>query len=97
MFLQVFFVLRKKSKQITFLHCYHHAGMVFAAYMNMKFNSGGGHGVFLGIVNSYVHVIMYVYYLATSLDMNVGNYWKKFITQIQLVIKFRFLFEMIIN
>lgn len=59
--------------------------MVFAAYLHMKFNSGGGHGVFLGIVNSYVHVIMYGYYLATSLNMNVGNYWKKFITQIQLV------------
>lgn len=82
---QIFFVLRKKSNQISFLHCYHHAGMLIITYFHMRFSSGGGHGMVVGIGNMYVHVVMYCYYLATSLDLNVGKFWKKFITQIQLV------------
>lgn len=38
--LQVFFVLRKKNNQITFLHVYHHAGMVIATFVYFKFLSG---------------------------------------------------------
>lgn len=37
---QVFFVLRKKTSQISFLHVYHHAGMVFASYVCSKFIPG---------------------------------------------------------
>lgn len=36
----VFFVLRKKNNQITFLHIYHHAGMVFGTYISCKFLTG---------------------------------------------------------
>lgn len=39
--LQVFFVLRKKNSQISFLHVYHHAGMIFGTYIHTKFLSGG--------------------------------------------------------
>lgn len=39
-FMQVFFVLRKKNNQISFLHVYHHAGMVVATYIYSKFLSG---------------------------------------------------------
>lgn len=38
--LQVFFVLRKKNNQITFLHVYHHGGMVLATFIYFKFLSG---------------------------------------------------------
>lgn len=38
--LQVFFVLRKKNNQISFLHVYHHGGMVFATFIFFKFLSG---------------------------------------------------------
>lgn len=38
--LQVFFVLRKKNNQITFLHVYHHAGMVAATFVYIKFLNG---------------------------------------------------------
>lgn len=36
----VFFVMRKKYNQITFLHTYHHAGMVFGTYITSKFLAG---------------------------------------------------------
>lgn len=44
----IFFVLRKKNNQVTFLHIYHHAIMVFGCYLYIKFMSGGGHALLLG-------------------------------------------------
>jgi len=53
----VFFVLRKKQNQVTFLHVYHHAGMVALSWFGTKYFAGG-HSVFMGLINSFVHVIM---------------------------------------
>nr|XP_033335448.1 elongation of very long chain fatty acids protein AAEL008004-like [Megalopta genalis] len=78
----VFFVLRKKENQISFLHVYHHAGMAFGTWNAVKFLAGG-HLIFLGTINSFVHVVMYSYYLATSFRMS-RPWWKKHITQLQL-------------
>lgn len=38
----------------------------------------------LGTVNSFVHVVMYSHYLATSLRIS-RTWWKKYITQLQLI------------
>lgn len=78
----VFFVLRKKNNQISFLHVYHHAGMVFGAWAATKFLAGG-HISFLGTINCFVHVVMYSHYLATSLRIS-KPWWKKHVTQLQI-------------
>ncbi|KOB77198.1 Alcohol dehydrogenase AD5 [Operophtera brumata] len=67
----VFFILRKKQSQVTFLHVYHHFG---------------GHGTFLVTMNSFVHIIMYMYYLLTVWDESYKKsvWWKKYVTQIQI-------------
>lgn len=36
----VFFVLRKKSNQISFLHLYHHGTMIFVEYIHNKYFAG---------------------------------------------------------
>ncbi|CAG2064399.1 unnamed protein product [Timema podura] len=41
----VFFVLRKKNNQITFLHVYHHAAMVFGTWIAVKFLADLSQGV----------------------------------------------------
>lgn len=79
----VFFVLRKKNNQISFLHVYHHAGMVVGTWAGTKYLPGG-HGTFLGMINSFVHVIMYAHYFATSIKVS-RPWWKKYITQLQLL------------
>jgi len=38
---QVFFILRKKNGQITFLHVYHHGSMVLLWWVGVKFIPGG--------------------------------------------------------
>lgn len=38
--LQVFFVLRKKYSQISFLHVYHHLGMCLLGFVGTKYVPG---------------------------------------------------------
>lgn len=44
----IFFVLRKKFNQVSFLHMYHHSAMVIFTYTYLKFYSGGGAATILG-------------------------------------------------
>ncbi|VEN54526.1 unnamed protein product [Callosobruchus maculatus] len=82
----VFFVLRKRYRQVSFLHVYHHFGMFTMLWVAVKFFAGG-HGSWVGLVNSFVHVVMYTYYMLSAIDekwkSNVA--FKKFITQVQMI------------
>ncbi|XP_033609633.1 elongation of very long chain fatty acids protein 7-like [Cryptotermes secundus] len=82
----VFFVLRKKNNQISFLHVYHHGMMVILTWATTKFLPGG-HGTFLGYTNSIVHAVMYAYYFITSMwpEYKGSFWWKKYITQLQMI------------
>lgn len=82
----VFFVLRKKDNQLTFLHLYHHFGMVATVHAGVKWFPGG-HSVYIGFLNCIVHVVMYFYYLLSAWDHEYKQsaWWKKHITQLQLV------------
>ncbi|XP_012265643.1 elongation of very long chain fatty acids protein AAEL008004-like [Athalia rosae] len=81
----VFFVLRKKERQISFLHMYHHTVMPLAAWGATKYLPGG-HGTFVGVINSFVHIIMYSYYLLAAMLPQYQAYlwWKKYITTLQM-------------
>ncbi|XP_034834117.1 very long chain fatty acid elongase 7-like [Maniola hyperantus] len=82
----VFFVLRKKQNQVSFLHVYHHFGMVAVAWGMVKWLPGG-HTSLLVVVNSFVHIIMYMYYLLTVWDDSYKQslWWKKHVTQVQIL------------
>jgi hypothetical protein len=81
----VFFVLRKKNNQITFLHIFHHTAMPFAWWCGLNW-AAGGMGTFHGMVNSFVHIIMYTYYGLAAIGPHMQKYltWKKYITKLQL-------------
>ncbi|KAJ8711368.1 hypothetical protein PYW07_008610 [Mythimna separata] len=81
----VFFVLRKKYNQVSFLHVYHHLGMCLLGFIGTKYVPGG-HGIMLGFVNSMVHAVMYSYYLISIVRPQwVRQWWKKYITQLQIL------------
>ncbi|XP_026729743.1 elongation of very long chain fatty acids protein 7-like [Trichoplusia ni] len=92
----VFFVLRKKKSQITWLHLYHHSLTPFEAWLLVKFIAGG-HGTFSNIVNNLVHVIMYSYYMLAAMGPHYQKYlwWKKHLTTLQLIQFFMVLFHSI--
>ncbi|XP_043102959.1 elongation of very long chain fatty acids protein 7a [Puntigrus tetrazona] len=82
----VFFVLRKKHNQVTFLHVFHHSIMPFTWWFGVRF-SAGGMGTLHGLLNCIVHVIMYTYYGLSALGPNYQKlfWWKKYLTSVQLI------------
>lgn len=63
----IFFTLRKKQNQITFLHVFHHAFVPLYAYWiirtaPLRFN------VYIIMINSFIHVFMYFYYFIATFN-----------------------------
>jgi elongation of very long chain fatty acids protein 4 len=86
----VFMILRHKSRQISFLHVYHHSSMLILSDLARRYYPWPAIGVFLGL-NSFVHVLLYLYYGLTALDPLNPPTWKKQMTQVTVVC-FVFLF-----
>ncbi|XP_026729379.1 elongation of very long chain fatty acids protein 7-like [Trichoplusia ni] len=81
----IFFVLRKKDKQVTFLHVYHHALMIITSWAFLKYEPTYT-TIFIRNINSFVHIVMYTYYgLAAFPSLAKYLWWKKYITSMQLV------------
>jgi elongation of very long chain fatty acids protein 4 len=77
----VFMVLRKKNMQVSFLHVYHHVLLVWSWFVVCKVCVGGD-AYFGACVNSFIHVVMYSYYLCALLGIKVP--FKFIITQMQM-------------
>ncbi|XP_062920527.1 very long chain fatty acid elongase 4-like isoform X2 [Mobula hypostoma] len=83
----VFFILRKKHNQVTFLHIYHHGTMIFNWWAGVKYVPGG-QSFFIGLLNSFVHIVMYLYYGIAAMGPHMRKYlwWKRYLTMLQLVV-----------
>ncbi|KAK7488445.1 hypothetical protein BaRGS_00020230 [Batillaria attramentaria] len=88
----VFFILRKKPEQVTFLHVYHHFSMIVNWWLGVKYVAGG-QSFFVAMLNSFVHIIMYMYYGLAALGPHLQPYlwWKRYLTRLQLIQFFAFL------
>lgn len=81
----VFFILRKKDKQVSFLHVVHHSVMPLCTYCALRFAPIGRTHI-VGILNSVVHTIMYTYYFLSAMpSMQQHLWWKKYITGMQIL------------
>ncbi|KAL7292505.1 hypothetical protein TKK_0014080 [Trichogramma kaykai] len=82
----VFFILRKKYNQVSFLHVYHHTITALFSWCYLKFLPGE-QGIIIGFLNSFVHIVMYSYYLIAALGPEYKKYlwWKKYMTWLQLI------------
>ena len=81
----LFFILRKKSNQITFLHVTHHGLVPILAYPLIRFVPGGN-TVIGTVLNSLEHILMYFYYLTVVMGPRFHSFlkWKKQITTFQI-------------
>ncbi|XP_076277733.1 very long chain fatty acid elongase AAEL008004 [Lasioglossum baleicum] len=82
----IFFVLRKKNDHISTLHVIHHGCMPMSVWFGVKFTPGG-HSTFFGLLNTFVHMVMYSYYLLAALGPRIQPYlwWKRYLTGLQMV------------
>ncbi|CAO1420809.1 unnamed protein product [Diamesa tonsa] len=86
----VFFILRKKSNQVSKLHVYHHVSTVLFFWSFVKYNAGYME-VYLALLNSGIHVIMYSYYLLTSFKV-----WEKYLKMFKPILTSMQLIQFII-
>eukprot|EP01119_Soliformovum_irregulare_P004314 TRINITY_DN15315_c0_g1_i1.p1 TRINITY_DN15315_c0_g1~~TRINITY_DN15315_c0_g1_i1.p1 ORF type:complete len:304 (-),score=71.67 TRINITY_DN15315_c0_g1_i1:122-1033(-) len=76
-----FIVARKKWRQLSFLHVYHHLSIFLVYWMDTL--SGYDGEIYLTIVlNGFVHLVMYSYYFLATFGYNA--WWKNYITLLQL-------------
>lgn len=82
----IFFILRKKDNQISFLHVYHHSSTPIFDWFVMKNFAVSSYSAGPAL-NALVHVLMYSYYLFAAFGPEFQKYlwWKKYITTVQLV------------
>ncbi|KAJ3643273.1 hypothetical protein Zmor_025996 [Zophobas morio] len=80
----IIFVLRKKNNQVTFLHLFHHSGVFWLSWICFKY-SPGGHPYLCSVINSFVHIFMYSYYLVTLWIDVKAIWWKHYMTMLQIV------------
>ena len=80
----VFFVLRKKDRQISTLHVFHHSTVPISAWICIKFIPRVTY-CFFPWINCGVHSLMYSYYALTAIapQLNIQS-WKKYLTIIQI-------------
>lgn len=81
----VFFVLRKKDSQLSFLHIFHHSIVPIDVWVGFKYSPSES-ACFFPLVNSLVHTLMYMYYGLSTLGPAVRPYlwWKPYLTQLQI-------------
>lgn len=79
----VFMVLRHKKNQISFLHVFHHATLPLL--IDYAYNETCYSGIIvLGVMNSFIHVLMYGYYGLTAFYPLEYFPIKKRVTQLQM-------------
>jgi elongation of very long chain fatty acids protein 4 len=81
-----FFVVRKKNNQISFLHVYHHASMLFLQWCLVKYVPGAV-SYFGPLLNCFIHSVMYAYYMLSAFGPHMQKYlwWKKYLTRMQMM------------
>lgn len=97
-FVDTFIMLLKgNTKQISFLHVYHHATISFIWWMIVRV-APGGDAYFSAALNSWVHVCMYSYYLLAIIIGKDADrrrkylWWGRYLTQMQM---FQFLLNLL--
>lgn len=83
----IFIVFRKNYKQITALHIIHHLYMPVGGYFVIRLIGFGGHLMVMGVLNLFVHVVMYSYYYVASQHSTNDKliWWKPYITVLQML------------
>ncbi|KAG8195032.1 hypothetical protein JTE90_029614 [Oedothorax gibbosus] len=86
----IMFALRKKDDQVSFLHVFHHCLMCVLVMFFLRSLDKTSMGYFLGVglsINTTVHVFVYFYYGLAAFGPHMNKYlwWKKYLTQFQIV------------
>ncbi|KAG0570726.1 hypothetical protein KC19_6G183300 [Ceratodon purpureus] len=94
---EIIMVLKRSTRQITFLHVYHHAS-ISVIWWAIAHEVPGGDVYFSAALNAGVHVFMYGYYFLAALLRSKPKlrakylFWGRYLTQFQM---FQFMLNLI--
>nr|UZZ64687.1 fatty acid elongase elovl1c [Platychelipus littoralis] len=93
-----FFIARKKFEHVSLLQVIHHFLTPLYGFMLTTY-APGGNDSFGGVVNYFIHIVMYSYYFLSSLGPKYRKYlwWKQYLTQFQIIQFVISLFKTAIN
>lgn len=77
----VFMIMEGRMRQVSFLHVYHHVS-ILSYWFTISWVLPGSDAYFSLAGNSYIHVLMYGYYLLAS--FGYSPWWKYYITKAQI-------------
>ncbi|KAH0944911.1 hypothetical protein HN011_010068, partial [Eciton burchellii] len=81
------FILRKKNKQVSGLHLYHHTTTLLLTWIVLRYACVVPI-LFIPLINSFVHILMYIYYFLAAcgpkIQKTVGEL-KRYLTLIQMM------------
>ncbi|KAG0564642.1 hypothetical protein KC19_8G127500 [Ceratodon purpureus] len=83
-------LMRRNLRQITFLHLYHHTSISFVWWI-ISYARPTGDAYFSAMLNSWIHVFMYLYYLlAATIAKDEKRrrkylFWGKYLTMFQMI------------
>jgi len=80
----VFIVARRKWRQLSFLHVYHHSSIFMFYWLNVNV-AGDGDVYYTIVVNSFIHLVMYSYYACTTVGVTVPKPIKRAVTHLQRI------------
>lgn len=84
-FVDTFFIITKQSwKQLSFLHVYHHSS-IFMVYWALVNTDTDGDIYWTILLNGFIHFVMYTYYFLALHMPSKDIWWKKYVTQLQLI------------
>jgi len=75
------YILILRKKPVSFLHCFHHFITAYLCWLGL-YDQVAIQWTVIGL-NGTVHVFMYYYYLASTLNSEL--WWKKYLTTMQIV------------
>lgn len=78
----IFMMLRHKSRQISFLHVFHHGSMLILTDYGRSRSAWPAIAPVLAL-NSFVHILLYYYY-AQTVNAPARPTWKRRITELQI-------------
>ncbi|XP_039114816.1 elongation of fatty acids protein 3-like [Dioscorea cayenensis subsp. rotundata] len=82
-FIDTLLILLSGGRRLTFLHVYHHAGVVLMSYLWLA-TKQSLMPIAL-VTNASVHVVMYSYYLCSSLGWRWPPRLKRMVTEVQIL------------
>ncbi|KAG5678524.1 hypothetical protein PVAND_008191 [Polypedilum vanderplanki] len=81
------FVLLKRFDMINLYHVAHHSIMPVSVWFGVKFLAGG-HSTFFGFLNTFVHIVIYTYFVTITFfpktKTTIFKWWKPFYPYFQI-------------